>query len=816
MGTPASGSLRTYTAFVHHVDTVGTKFLSLSRLRLRNHRSVRSYSSLARWAVSVLAAAWAAATFVPAGAAYAQSAGRKARQSFDRGADLENEAAELLKNGDADAAQKRLTSALAAYRAALQQNPADPDPALRIGAILQYEKKCGEALPILVKSAKLAFGVTISATTPSTIDRPRLRELLLLIGKCRLEDGPDDTGFRLLELVGNVDASVHFLLGRRYLQAERQRPALHHLSRYLESNPDDVRVRRAVADLQLRLDQLDEAAKSYRVVLGRSPDDLNTLKNLAVVEFRLERYPQAIRTLRKVLKHEPNDVPARFNLGVCFAQLGQHEQAGVHLRKALALKPDLARAWFRLGQSLAALNRYDEALDAFARTVDAQHDHVKAYAETAKIQRMKGRGQQCVTGLRRALRPTSRHAQILLPLGDCLRDIGRHEDALAVHSEAEQKAPLDAAIQAAVGDDLRALDRLEEAITSYRKSLEVAKKSPTVQGSLAKTLSTVGARALRAGDSDKAIVTLTEAADLRPNDAVDEANLGLAYLVRGETKKASAHLATAISLDGRRAAIACALARLQLGKGESAKAIATLQKFSSRARAPTCVAHLLGLAHLRTQNFPAAAGYLERAFSERPDDRGLRIAYGQALTLAAKYTAATRIFESVDLSEPNPDRAEALKLLVAYAEYRAQRFEKAVALLGEKGSREEAANALRSAAWVAHGRSLFRQRQFREALSAFVTAQQLNRSVPARSNAAATLYQLGKPKTAYRTWKGLSKRHRHPEIYFNVAIYLDDERENENEAYRWYRRYARSLPADRRSKADLLLARKRALFGFKP
>lgn len=751
--------------------------------------------------------------------ARAGSGPREARVRFDRGAELESKAAELLKAGDREQAEARLAEALVAYHEALAKAPADPDAALRIGTILHFKARCDEALPMLVRSARLAFDVDLS--DPTAVEatdlqgRPKLRELLLLFGKCRLADRPDEAGFRILEAIGDLAPDVHFLVGRRYLEAGRHRPALAHLSTYLETRADDHKVRRAVANLQLRLDLLSEAADSYRAVLAQRPDDLPALKNLAVVQVRQARYRLAVNTLQRVLEQVPNDVPARFNLGVCLARVGDHARAVTQLKKALDLKPQLARAWHRLGLSLFALKRPSEGLDALSAAIRHAPTYVPSYLALARTHRLAGRAGACASVLRRGLEQKPEEPRMLVGLGDCLREQGRAAAALEMHLTAARVAPADASVHAALGDDYRSLGRLEDAVAAYRKALDTEKEtSASVRPALANALGELGTRSLRRREVKPAMRWLEEAVSLRPTAAVHLANLGLARLAAGRERSAEKALARAHRLSPNHPGIRTALGRLRLNQGRAQDAVRTLAP--ATATNPTAGAlHLLGLAHLRNGQATKAAKSLQRALALRLTDPRIRFDLGRALVHDRRYKEAWSILAPLEPPASSPEAATFV-LVRAYAAYRAGDYEGATRVLARAGLPSGELTDLRAAAWLHLGRELARRRQLRVALSAFRTARDFDDGIAARANTAAIEYQLGQPRRAYRTWKSLVRRKALPELYYNVAIYFDDEAGNESAAYAWYRKFARRLPETQRSDARALVARKRALFGFKP
>ena len=67
---------------------------------------------------------------------------REIRELFDRGAELESQAAELLSAGKRREAERRLREALETYQKVLKKSKNDPDAALRMAAILVFRQDC--------------------------------------------------------------------------------------------------------------------------------------------------------------------------------------------------------------------------------------------------------------------------------------------------------------------------------------------------------------------------------------------------------------------------------------------------------------------------------------------------------------------------------------------------------------------------------------------------------------------------------------------------------------------------------------------------
>ncbi|MEO1335954.1 MAG: tetratricopeptide repeat protein, partial [Myxococcota bacterium] len=413
--------------------------------------------------------------------ALSQQTTRQANEHFDRGANLEAQASKLLAEDHPSAASARLKDGLSAYKRALAQAPSDPDPALRIATIHLFQKECQRALAILRRTSQSAFSVDLArpdAYVATATRRPKFKELLRIFGRCRLDNGPDSLGFQAIEAAKPLSADIHFLAGRRYLETQKYPKALEHLSAYLAHNTTDLKVHKAVASLQLRLNHLEAAKLTLTVILQKEPNDLTSLKNLAVVEIRQTKYFSAIQTLTRVLQLVPKDPTAHYNLGVCWARLDRHRTAIAQLRAAVAHNPKLVRGWYRLGLSYIEVGQSQRANDALSTAIRLDADHVPSRLAAARLHRTHRRFGTCRRLLAKGLLRRPKNVDMLLVQGACIRDAGAIRDALLVHQRAAQYAPNRSEVYAELGDDFSALNRLQDAATAYRDSLKIA-SSPT-------------------------------------------------------------------------------------------------------------------------------------------------------------------------------------------------------------------------------------------------------------------------------------------------------------------------------------------------
>ncbi len=125
-------------------------------------------------------------------------------------------------------------------------------------------------------------------------------------------------------------------------------------------------------DAHLRLGELQEAERCYRLVLESQPLDRNTLVNLGFVLKELARFPESVEFIERALRVVPDDADAHY------LRAGLHQAGGnlaasvVHLERALAARPEFEHAYreivvalFRLGRVAEAARWCDRGLERF-------------------------------------------------------------------------------------------------------------------------------------------------------------------------------------------------------------------------------------------------------------------------------------------------------------------------------------------------------------------------------------------------------------------------------------------------------------------
>lgn len=129
---------------------------------------------------------------------------------------------------------------------------------------------------------------------------------------------------------------------------------------WLKSHPQDLAVRRALADGHARSGNLAAAKAGYEALLRLAPDDAEAMNNLANVLI-LTRDPQALAVAERALVLQPAAAHIIGTAGWATFKAGQSDRALQLLRDARLRDPGNAETRFFLGSVLASTGRNAEA-----------------------------------------------------------------------------------------------------------------------------------------------------------------------------------------------------------------------------------------------------------------------------------------------------------------------------------------------------------------------------------------------------------------------------------------------------------------------
>lgn len=155
--------------------------------------------------------------------------------------------------------------------------------------------------------------------------------------------------------------SAHLLRLHRALAARDPAAARQLAEQWLKTHPEDLAVRRALADGHARGGDMAAARSAYEAVLARQPDDADALNNYAHVLLALKDPQGALKAADRALALRPDTAHVIGTAGWAAFKAGQADRALQLLRDARLRDPGNDETRFYLATVLASTGRKTEA-----------------------------------------------------------------------------------------------------------------------------------------------------------------------------------------------------------------------------------------------------------------------------------------------------------------------------------------------------------------------------------------------------------------------------------------------------------------------
>jgi tetratricopeptide (TPR) repeat protein len=382
---------------------------------------------------------------------------------------------------DLSGLDRAIVAAIEAAREQVRQSPHSAAAWGRLGKVLIAHELRESALLCLAEAEKLdpreprwpyLQGVALSQGDPDAA-LPRLRRAVELCG--RTPDAPRLWLGEVLLEQGHLDeAEKHFRealqvnpnhpraflgLGRLALARDRLSDALEPLQRAASSPYTRQRANTLLAQVQQRLGQTAEAAKTLHQAAAL-PGDLpwpdpfvEEVARLQVGErarlakartlFQQGQAPEGIRLLSQTVQDYPRSFAAWLMLGQGLFGLREYADAEKALREAIRLAPEAVDAHYALGLSLLEQGNLAEAAVSLRRAIEIKPDFALAYYQLSRCLHGQNDPKGSLEALRNAVRHKPDLADAHAALGEQLAREGQKAEALFHLRCAGNLGPLD-------------------------------------------------------------------------------------------------------------------------------------------------------------------------------------------------------------------------------------------------------------------------------------------------------------------------------------------------------------------------------------
>lgn len=314
------------------------------------------------------------------------------------------------------------------------------------------------------------------------------------------------------------------------------------------------------------------AVASYEASLGKDPANPRTLNNLGTALLVSYEPARAERAFRDAVALDPTYARAWLNLGTALYAQNRPEEAKPMLEKAVALDPGSLDARSNLAALLVEMRRWDEARSVLkAGLVE--------FPGEAQLQRQLEQVEEQLA-IRKDAEPTRSTAGLPLPgfsvdaLGPCASDVSRSRRIAHASRLFDE------------GRSAFARSRFGDAEAAFEKALECDPTSPAI-------LNHLGAARLAAGRAGSAAGAFALALEHDPTFLEASVNLALATFELGRCTDAVEQLRALADRQASSGEAAFQYGRMLYRCGRSAEAAAALERASLLLPADQRPAHLL-------------------------------------------------------------------------------------------------------------------------------------------------------------------------------------------------------------------------------
>jgi len=264
--------------------------------------------------------------------------------------------------------RSRIEEAEAAFRAAVELAPDDPNGWIGLARVALQTGRYAEAVPslqrVLSKDPSHAYALLLLASAwQATGERLRAAPLLKTFAGAKPEfsDPWQDEIHALRTGLGNI-----LLAADEEIEQGRAEEVAQKLKALRERYPDNVLLLNKLSEAYLKLGQADPALTVLNAALAVDPDSFATHLHLAQAQRFSGRLPEALAAVERSLQITPRMWPTHVEKAQILTQLGRYQEAVNALEQALDYGGhQKADTWLALGVAHLKARNWEQAIVTF-------------------------------------------------------------------------------------------------------------------------------------------------------------------------------------------------------------------------------------------------------------------------------------------------------------------------------------------------------------------------------------------------------------------------------------------------------------------
>ena len=233
------------------------------------------------------------------------------------------------------------------------------------------------------------YSSAIAAYRKAVKQQPDAIEGYIALGELSIQLGQlgEAASYFVLGLKQQHHPELYFGLGKIYHAQQQWSKALLCYQKAVEQDPNFGAAYHELGEIQTQQSEWLKAVAAYRQAIALNPDFSWSYNNLGYALIQLERWSEAIPVYQQAVKLNPDFVWSYYNLAEAYSKSGQWAEAIANYQRTSKLQPDLSLLQQKLGDAFYRRSEQDrqQALEHFLLAIEQNPESPDAYHQALAI-----------------------------------------------------------------------------------------------------------------------------------------------------------------------------------------------------------------------------------------------------------------------------------------------------------------------------------------------------------------------------------------------------------------------------------------------
>lgn len=268
-------------------------------------------------------------------------------------------------------------------------------------------------------------------------------------------------------------AEAHSLVGSIEMATGKLEAARSSFNEGLKTAPDDIRIIRYLAQLDIAEDNPQAAQDRYHIILELEPGDASSMVSLARLAARSENHDNARLWLERARAADPSSVSARSLLAAWNLAYREYAMAEEVAKEAVDLSPDSAKLQNYLGLAQYYGKNYRGAIFSLGKAAELAPNEPSYRFNLARAQAAQGNNSSALVSLRDSMDQSLQHVPSGVLLASIKAKSGDLDGAQDIARRLRELHPDEAAPYVLEAELLAQRGDLPGAANAYDKALDI-------------------------------------------------------------------------------------------------------------------------------------------------------------------------------------------------------------------------------------------------------------------------------------------------------------------------------------------------------